>query len=501
MSSISTPVLERFRAALGVLADAAPTLSEVRDLTDAQLLELNDLHTRGGRTLGSAGAVIAGELAYRSRPELGGDGLARRTGHRTVDNLLKVTTGATKEQVITVIAAGTLLTEIADAGTVDETTGEVQSPSQPWLRPVATALGEGRISTSASQSIARGLGTPNSAVTIADLEAAAVVLVSEAVAGVDADRLWRNARNLRDELDLAGVKIREDEARALRGLTHHRLPAGGGVATWRMDPETYARFVDFYDRATSPKRGGVRFIDPDTATKARKIAEDPRDYRQLASDTLLHFLMVGADTDPTVMIGSGAPIIRVTVPQPALATGVGFGRIDGQDQPISIDSVKRLMETGTTIQAGFDPTGHYIEHATDRLAENRLYNRKQREILAAKFGGCMDPDCDRPPSWCEAHHIQQVKRDGGKTTIANAILLCKYHHLLYHNHGYEITIHNDGTYWKIPPNPTDSDQPPTPTPTHMPLKTRNLHDLQAAQDRADAARTTAARATETRAAS
>src|SRR5580692_5712807 len=137
MSSISTPVLERFRAALGVLADAAPTLSEVRDLTDAQLLELNDLHTRGGRTLGSAGAVIAGELAHRSRPELGSDGLARRTGHRTVDNLLKLTTGATKEQVLTVVAAGTLLTEAADAGTVDETTGEVRAPSQPWLRPVA----------------------------------------------------------------------------------------------------------------------------------------------------------------------------------------------------------------------------------------------------------------------------------------------------------------------------------------------------------------------------
>ena len=55
------------------------------------------------------------------------------------------------------------------------------------------------------------------------------------------------------------------------------------------------------------------------------------------------------------------------------------------------------METGTTIRVGFDPNGHYIEEVQDPLAENRLYNAKQREILAAKFGGCMDPDCDRPP--------------------------------------------------------------------------------------------------------
>ena len=96
-----------------------------------------------------------------------------------------------------------------------------------------------------------------------------------------------------------------------------------------MDPETYARFLDFYDRTTSPKRGGVRFIDP-TKRESPRIETDTRDYKQLASDTLLHFLMVGADTDPTVMLGSGAPVIRVTVARTALDTGVGFGRIDGQ---------------------------------------------------------------------------------------------------------------------------------------------------------------------------
>jgi hypothetical protein len=196
--------------------------------------------------MGSAGAAIAGELAYRSRPELGGEGLARRTGHRTVENLLKSTTGATREQVVTVVAAGTLLVETADEGMVDQATGGVSVVSQPWLRPVAVAVGDGSISTSAAQSIARGLGVPNSAVTVEQLAAAARELVAQAVVGVDADRLFRNARTLRDELDVAGVKIREDEARELRGLTHHRVLTGGGVASWRMDEETYAHFVDFY---------------------------------------------------------------------------------------------------------------------------------------------------------------------------------------------------------------------------------------------------------------
>jgi hypothetical protein len=473
MSSTSTPVLERYSTARGVLNDLTPSIEELRALTDAELLQLNEDHTLGARRWGSAGAVIAGELAHRSRAELGAGGLARRTGHRTVENLLKATTGATKEQVLTVVAAGTLLTEIADDGTVDEVTGEVRTAAQPWLRPVAVAVGAGQISTSASGSISRGLGSSNTGVTAVQLEAAAVELVAMALAGVDADRLWREARTLRDELDLNGVKLREAERRELRGLSHYPLPAGGGRAVWDMDTETYAHFVDTYDRLTSPKRGGVRFIDPTKAAQAKSIEDDDRSFKQLASDGFIHLVRAGANADDSVMIGSGAPIIRITVAEKALHTGVGFGRIDGQSDPVSIETVKRLMETGTTLRVGFDPTGRYIEQAEDPAAGKRLYNRKQREILATKFGGCMDPNCDRPPSWTEAHHIAFVKRDGGKTTIENAILLCKYHHLKYHNDGYEIHQDSFGNYWKIPPTTVD----PAQTPIPMPLKTRNLDDL------------------------
>jgi hypothetical protein len=312
------------------------------------------------------------------------------------------------------------------------------------------------------------------------LHAAAVRLVAEAVAGVDADKLFRNARDLRNEIDLAGVKIREGERRQLRGLVHFPLPAGGGRAVWDMDTETYAEFVDTYDRMTSPKRGGVRFVDKAKAAQAKKIEDDERSFKQIASDGFIHLIKAGASVDDSVMLGSGAPIIRITVAEKALETGLGFARIDGQADVVSIDTVKRLMETGKSFRVGFDPGGTYIEQFDDPAAENRLFTKKQREILAAKFGGCMDPNCDRPPSWCEAHHIQFVVRDGGKTTILNAILLCKYHHLKYHNEGYEIALDATGNYWKIPPVSVDPDR----TPIAMPLKTRNLDDLWAAEDRA-----------------
>jgi len=493
MSSAGAVIIGRYRTALDTAATLPRDVHDLRGLDEAEVLEINRLHTDLARRVGSAGAVIAGDLAYRSRPELGGDGLARRTGHRTVEILLKTTTGATKEQVITAVRAGTLLTDIADDGTADPVTGEIREATHPWLRCVAAAVAAGKISTSASGSIASGLGSPNSAVTVAQLEVAAAQLVVAAVSGMDADRLFTTARALRDEMDVAGVKLREDEAHANRGITHYPLPSGGGKAIWTMDPENYALFVDAYDRMTSPKRGGVRFIDPSRAAHADRIRDDDRTHQQLAHDGFMHLLMAGADVDDSVMLGSGAPEVRITVTKDALRTGLGLARIDGQSTPVSIETAQRLLCEATITTIGFDSRGNYVGAGLDRTTvtrtdpdtgtatlfepgtDSRLFTRRQRRILAVKFGGCMDPDCDRPPAWCEAHHILEWSKDG-TTVIRNGILLCKYHHLLYHNGGYQIRVDDTGNYWKIPPTSINPDQTPIP----MPFKTRNLQDLTAA---------------------
>ena len=71
----------------------------------------------------------------------------------------------------------------------------------------------------------------------------------------------------------------------------------------------------------------------------------------------------------------------------------------------------------------------------------------------------MDPDCTRPPSWTEAHHIDHWERDEGRTDIADGILLCRRDHLRYHHQGWE--VRRDGsTYWLIPPPTVDPRQTP-----------------------------------------
>lgn len=54
-----------------------------------------------------------------------------------------------------------------------------------------------------------------------------------------------------------------------------------------------------------------------------------------------------------------------------------------------------------------------------------------RRALELRDGGCTHPGCDRPPQWCDAHHIVDWA-DGGETSLANLRLLCRRHHRMEH---------------------------------------------------------------------
>ena len=63
----------------------------------------------------------------------------------------------------------------------------------------------------------------------------------------------------------------------------------------------------------------------------------------------------------------------------------------------------------------------------------RTVTAAQWRALVARDGGCTHPGCDRPPGWCEAHHIEHWA-DGGTTTLDNLKLYCDRHHRDAHAH-------------------------------------------------------------------
>ena len=76
-----------------------------------------------------------------------------------------------------------------------------------------------------------------------------------------------------------------------------------------------------------------------------------------------------------------------------------------------------------------------------------------RRYIIARDGGCVWPGCDRPPSWCEAHHRINWGY-GGETNQDVLELLCVHHHGKVHEGGWTITIGNDKdrTPWFHPPD-------------------------------------------------
>jgi len=64
----------------------------------------------------------------------------------------------------------------------------------------------------------------------------------------------------------------------------------------------------------------------------------------------------------------------------------------------------------------------------------RVVSPAQRTALTVRDGGCVFPGCDRPPAWCEAHHVRHWLH-GGATDPGNLVLLCRAHHRAVHEGG------------------------------------------------------------------
>jgi len=462
----STDLAQQMAAAVASLCAVSNDVADFQTADDATLVSLSRLAAREKQLAEAHLALIAGEIAARSTREMGHSGLAQRSGFRNAEELVKVTTGASGREAVTAVRVGTLVREAAVDGSTDPDTGLMFEAAEPWLAPVATAVAAGAVSVGAADAIRAGLGQPSDNVSADALASAAAELCALATT-LDIDRLRARARELRDDLDAAGVADRERERFDKRSLKHFELSNGMGRFVWDLDPENYAIAKELYNRATSPKRG-VRFVDGPNQDTAERILNDPRSIGQLASDTFLGLLQAGSDADSSHLLGTGGASIRVLVSKATLdGDGSGIGRIEGLTIPVSVATVQRLSCDGTTTEITLDAFGRPL----DVGREQRTFTPKQRIALAVRDGACMFGDCDKEPSMTEAHHIIPWA-EGGRTDLANGILLCRFHHLLIHNNGWEIYL--VGTdYYLLPPPDID----PTRTPRPMPSKSAAMHDL------------------------
>ncbi len=101
--------------------------------------------------------------------------------------------------------------------------------------------------------------------------------------------------------------------------------------------------------------------------------------------------------------------------------------------PLTAAAVRRLAcEAGVipAVMGGFS-------QVLDLGRRTRTVTPAQRAALVVRDGGCIFPGCDRPESWCDAHHVIHWL-ELGPSGLWNLVLLCSAHHRAVHEGGWAL---------------------------------------------------------------
>jgi hypothetical protein len=191
---------------------------------------------------------------------------------------------------------------------------------------------------------------------------------------------------------------------------------------------------------------------------AARLGLDVNDFNALPRDQKMGHafieLLGHLPTEALPKAGGLAATVAVTIDIDDLRTGQGTAT-NSSGTTTSATHAQRLACNAHLVALYLDSESKVLDHGTAR----RLYDRHQRLALAVRDQGCVWPSCDRPPAWCEAHHLNFWSEDG-PTDLDNAALVCHFHHFLLHEGEWKARMADDGVVEVIPPARVDPDQVP-----------------------------------------
>ncbi len=291
------------------------------------------------------------------------------------------------------------------------------------------AFAAGRINTGQAAAIVAVIADLPKDVSDSDRRRGEAHLVAKA-RDFDAKALRRCGRHLLevlapDEADRRlGEQLEAEEREAKRKATLTFRPEGDGTVrgSFRL-PVLHAQMLQKALQAlTAPARVGPHAL----------VGPDGR--RLLTRELLGHGLMELIETYPVTKLpkagGVNATIV-VTMTREQLLGDVGVAGLDTGEE-ISAAEACRLAAAG----AGIIPMvlgGGSVPLDVGR--KRRFHDDYQRIAMAYRDKTCTVHGCDRPASWCHAHH-DKAWADGGETSVANGRLLCGFHHRRIHDKGY-----------------------------------------------------------------
>lgn len=238
------------------------------------------------------------------------------------------------------------------------------------------------------------------------------------------------------------------ERRHLGGF--HRDSAGMYIATLTLDPHSHAVIEAALSALARPVRDEDGLLDGRLPGQRRVDA-----LRELCA-------RVATTAGNLPEIRPSRAQVVLTMAYADLADGVGVG-VTGHEQPLPAATVRRLA-----CDAGMIPAVLGADSALLDLGRTvRFASPAQVAAVRLRDRGCSFPGCDRPPGWCDVHHVIHWI-SGGPTDLGNLAALCEAHHTLVHQRGYTATITPTSVTWHREPAGTPPNAPPRAPPCPPP---------------------------------
>ena len=179
----------------------------------------------------------------------------------------------------------------------------------------------------------------------------------------------------------------------------------------------------------------------------RNGAHDDRNRERRLADALVELASHRLDSGELPQRGSMRPHVQVTTTMETLLglKSAPAGELEFSP-PIPAATVQRLSCDASITRVLLGPESAVI----DVGRALRLPSGATRRALKARDRGCAWPNCDRPASWTVAHHLVHWVF-GGRTDLANLILLCYRHHWLVHEGGWQLVRTDDGRLLAVAP--------------------------------------------------
>jgi Domain of unknown function (DUF222) len=212
-----------------------------------------------------------------------------------------------------------------------------------------------------------------------------------------------------------------------------------------------------------PEGGAVIATALRLAQTADVAGEPARRPAQRRADALVDLCRRFLDHQQTRRGGRHRPHLNVIATLPDLEQR-GRGRlVDGS-----------TLDAATPARLACDAGVHRV--ITDGRSEILDYGTTTRTVPAPLYNAlvirdrhCRFPGCDRPPDWCEAHHLRWVTH-GGATAPDNLALLCTRHHHLLHSPGWHAKLRPDNTLQVTDPHGRTHTSTPDPSRPPLPLR-------------------------------